>query len=721
LLYVIGLTIVILKVAVGLGFVIFVHELGHFAVAKLCGVKCEKFYLGFDFGGLRLCRFRWGETEYGIGIFPLGGYVKMLGQEDNPARLREEMERAKQQAESGGVTNLPSPASGRGSGGEGGQEPSHSALTPALSQKERGPCASPDAPLYDPRSFLAQSVPKRMAIISAGVIMNVIFAFLMAVVAFGIGVEQVPCVIGSVFPGEPAWQAGLRVGDEVLEIAGKKMTQFRDLQTAISLGDIDPEKGVDMLIRRPGVQEPFSVTVKPDRSRGAFLIGVASGKTTRLLENRRTWLVEKRNPVIPGSVAAQAKPPFLNGDQFVGINQTPIDNYAQIDAGLAKTADQKITVAVYRGKHADRKPSLSITVDRNPVRTLGLVMKMGPISAVQADSPATAAGIKAGDLLLKIDDKPIADPMRLPSELARRAGQTVKLTVQREGAAAPVVLSARLREPSSYFAPEYLLIDSPVEVTALGLTYRVLNEIADVVPGSPAAKAELRPGDVMVRALLLPPDKETQRNLEKEQSELTIPFGEKDRNWPALCNALQDVLPGTVVRLTVLREGKERWTALKPVEVADWFSPERGFVFEPMTFARRAQSTREALALGGREMLDALTIVFRTVGKVSTNQVSARNLGGPWSIIQMAMRAADAGTPTFLLFLTFLSANLAVINFLPIPLLDGGLMVFLLYEGIRGKPANEHVQVVLTYLGLAFILGLMFWVMGLDFGLISRR
>ena len=81
---------IVLEVAVGLGFVIFVHELGHFVVAKLCGVKCEKFYLGFDMpleSALQTCKARsaWGETEYGIGILPLGGYVKMLGQEDNPA------------------------------------------------------------------------------------------------------------------------------------------------------------------------------------------------------------------------------------------------------------------------------------------------------------------------------------------------------------------------------------------------------------------------------------------------------------------------------------------------------------------------------------------------------------------------------------------------------------------------------------------------------------
>ena len=92
---------VIFQVLVGVGLVIFVHELGHFLVAKMCGVKCEKFYLGFDvpikIGPIvfprTLGKFRWGETEYGIGIIPLGGYVKMLGQDDNPANAQQEAER----------------------------------------------------------------------------------------------------------------------------------------------------------------------------------------------------------------------------------------------------------------------------------------------------------------------------------------------------------------------------------------------------------------------------------------------------------------------------------------------------------------------------------------------------------------------------------------------------------------------------------------------------
>lgn len=89
------------SVAAGLGLVIFVHELGHFLAAKLFGVKVEKFYVGFDvplsIGPIKfprtLGKFRYGETEYGIGIIPLGGYVKMLGQDDDPRNMEQESQR----------------------------------------------------------------------------------------------------------------------------------------------------------------------------------------------------------------------------------------------------------------------------------------------------------------------------------------------------------------------------------------------------------------------------------------------------------------------------------------------------------------------------------------------------------------------------------------------------------------------------------------------------
>ena len=89
--------------------------------------------------------------------------------------------------------------------------------------------------------------------------------------------------------------------------------------------------------------------------------------------------------------------------------------------------------------------------------------------------------------------------------------------------------------------------------------------------------------------------------------------------------------------------------------------------------------------------------------------------------MQLASRAASQGPSELMLFLTLISANLALLNFLPIPVLDGGHMVFLIYEGITGRLPNERIYVGLMYLGLLLILTLMVWVLGLDFHLISRE
>ena len=111
--------------------------------------------------------------------------------------------------------------------------------------------------------------------------------------------------------------------------------------------------------------------------------------------------------------------------------------------------------------------------------------------------------------------------------------------------------------------------------------------------------------------------------------------------------------------------------------------------------------------------MDALTLVVRFLKKIGT-QVPATMLGGPGTIAAAAGGAASQGLSSLLIFLTMLSANLAVVNFLPIPLLDGGHMVFLAYEGLRGRPANERVVVALHTAGFVFIVGLMLFVIGLD-------
>ena len=113
-------------------------------------------------------------------------------------------------------------------------------------------------------------------------------------------------------------------------------------------------------------------------------------------------------------------------------------------------------------------------------------------------------------------------------------------------------------------------------------------------------------------------------------------------------------------------------------------------------------------------------MVYRFLQKIG-GQIPVTMLSGPVGIVQQAGYEAQQGLGRFLLFLTLLSANLAVVNFLPIPVLDGGHMVFLIYEGLRGKPASERVIVGFTYAGMLFLLTLMSFVLLLDIGAIARH
>ena len=87
----------------------------------------------------------------------------------------------------------------------------------------------------DPRSYMAKPVSRRMAIISAGVVMNIITGVMFYAIAFGHGIETFPAQVGNVLAGFPAWQARLQTGDKITSIAGRKTTTFEDINRAIAL------------------------------------------------------------------------------------------------------------------------------------------------------------------------------------------------------------------------------------------------------------------------------------------------------------------------------------------------------------------------------------------------------------------------------------------------------------------------------------------------------
>src|SRR5262249_9782224 len=151
----------IFLVALGLGLVIFFHELGHFAVAKWCDVYVQTFSIGFG-PALPGCRVKWGETVYKIGLPPLGGYVQMLGEGTD----REEDE-------------------------------------------------------SNPRSYKNKPVGQRMMIISAGVVMNVILAFLCFILVFTVGKERQAGEIGWTEPGNQAWTRGIPSGAVLVQVGDR--------------------------------------------------------------------------------------------------------------------------------------------------------------------------------------------------------------------------------------------------------------------------------------------------------------------------------------------------------------------------------------------------------------------------------------------------------------------------------------------------------------------
>jgi regulator of sigma E protease len=679
----------VLYVGGGLGAVIFVHELGHFAVAKFCGVRCDKFYLGFDIAGLKLCKFKWGETEYGIGILPLGGYVKMLGQEDSPTRLRDELEKAKLK-EAGQLSE---------------DEESDEPIADVATLEEA---------LYDPRSYLAQSVPKRMAIISAGVIMNLVFAVVAAMIAYTVGVNQIAVGVGTVQPGGAAWKADLQVGDEIVKIGDEEVKEFRKFQSLVSLSK--QGEPVRMTVRRynleAGKYETFEINIEPDRDGLIPMIGIGNPLSTSLVKTKGL------PPALPGSAAFNATPAIESDDTIVEINGQPVENHAALYQLLSRLRDEPIKLTVLREVKNEEPKRVEIDLPVQPIRRVGLVMTLGPVAEVRKGSAADKAGVKTGDKLISIDGQSVGDPITLADRMRSKNGQPIELVFKREDKTIPVSITPKPHKGDDLsFWP-----NGPVATASLGLAFEVWNRVADVVAGSPAAEASVKPGSVITSATFIPPDSQSVEKLlgkEREKQwkpylkKSTVPFDGDNRNWPMTFFLLQQTLPGT--QLQLIFEDEEEPITLTPVAVAGKSKIDRGLLLGVPKIKSQAESLGQAFSFGCMETWSSSKQIFVLLNRLLTGQMSAKVLGGPLTIIQVASNKASEGLSAYMLFLTLLSANLAVINFLPIPVLDGGHMVFLSYEMVRGKPASENVLIAMSYLGLLFILGLMVWVIGLDF------
>jgi regulator of sigma E protease len=289
----------ILSAVIIFGVLIIVHETGHFLVAKRSGVRVIRYSVGYP---PKIFGIRRGETEYAFGALPLGGYVRMLGDEVAEEPTAETLEGYVRELQA----DMLEAARRHGAVASRGIDPAQAMLAlahrlapaaaGAANQAEAilGRALRPDEALlvaeierrgsvdaaikalvesrpptllerYRAQAFPTQSLGARIKIVLAGPLANIMFAPLLMAVVYMYGVPYVKPVLGEIKPGMPAYAAGLRKGDQIIAINGRKVGNWADLSDAIKSGNGAPVK-IDFVRTAPSAsQSPLSVIVTPRR------------------------------------------------------------------------------------------------------------------------------------------------------------------------------------------------------------------------------------------------------------------------------------------------------------------------------------------------------------------------------------------------------------------------------------------------------------------------
>lgn len=218
--------------------------------------------------------------------------------------------------------------------------------------------------------------------------------------------------------------------------------------------------------------------------------------------------------------------------------------------------------------------------------------------------------------------------------------------------------------------------------------------IGTVAEASPAAAAGLRAGDLVQEVA-----------------------GRRVTTWLEFVGAVE-ARPGDSIPATVLRDGRTVRVVLVPepkrIELGDGVVVGRIGVGSGGRVPRERLGLAEAAVHGVRRTGEVAVMIIELLGDLVTGDVSPRGLGGPIMIGQLSGQFARAGFEAFVNWMALLSVNLAVLNLLPIPVLDGGHLLFLAVEGVRGRALSFEQRMRLTRVGFAIVLATLIWVMASD-------
>jgi len=448
------------------------------------------------------------------------------------------------------------------------------------------------------------------------------------------------------------------------------------------------------------------------------------------------------------SAAARAEPGFAVGDRIIAASSP--DDAAQVtplardprrpDHDQLDYFDLRRRLQRLMGKamnvHVERvgtSGGIDIKLPPAFAHTLGLRPRMGQIVALREDSPAVRGGVRAkegtedGDVIAVVEvidgdgkkrrysatpgegDEPL-DPLRLPTHLAlwamsKPTDWRVQLTVLRpEGHKGLVPTQLELTWDNAWDPLDEppTFANSPLSLSGLGIAYRVQNVIDGLSKDSPAASSSVKAGDTVksIQIKLAAPQGRTE-DMTREVKEDTGAY---------YFSAIQE--PG-VKEVTLTLSNDEKVTLI-PREDPTWPLVQRGLAFEGDTQLQRTDHLGQAIVFGFRRLGQQMGDIYEFLFDLMVGEKSANSISGPITIAAVSYSLANRDVFELIMFLAVININLAVVNFRPIPVLDGGHMVFLVYEKLRGKPPTDQVRFIATIVGLVVVLGLMVFAFSVD-------
>jgi regulator of sigma E protease len=311
------------------------------------------------------------------------------------------------------------------------------------------------------------------------------------------------------------------------------------------------------------------------------------------------------------------------------------------------------------------------------------------VGQVRPGSPAAAAGLERGDEIVRVGEHDVDDVESLQIALIRQVSNDgdVPLRIRRAGALMPVTL--RVGEARRELTePGRLLPGLGFDVA----TWSAATSIQDVPQGSAGAKAGLLVGDRILRV-----DGQPVVNMTDFQSMVMS-------------------APGRDISIEVERAGQRVHIVAAVGEVMDQGRQvgrlgitlqESARVWPPGVLQTRRSGPIDALSAGVRKTWDMSSLTVEMLWRMLTGQVSAKNISGPISIAEFAGISASLGLTAFLGFLAIISVSLGVLNLMPVPLLDGGQVVYQLVEAVKGSPLSERAQTFGQQVGIALLVVLM--------------